>query len=218
MFLMRTACLLGLLGSTVFAVNDASAQQIYRIVGPDGRVTFSDKAPLEGNARAGASVAGQQAGDSGNSALPFELRQVASRYPVVLYSGPSCGPCGTGRSMLSDRGIPFTEKTISTNEDIAALGRLTGGSPTVPILTIGEQQLKGYSETEWAKFLDAAGYPKTSQLPAGYSGPPAAPLVVAQQPPSAKPKAAPAPAGPVAPAPAETEAAPAASNPAGIRF
>ena len=83
--------------------------------------------------------------------------------------------------MLSARGVPFTEKTVTSNEDVEALKRLAGAS-SVPFLTIGGQQLKGFSEVEWSQFLDAADYPKTSQLPASYRQPPATPLVAAQQP------------------------------------
>lgn len=215
MFSLRTCCFVVLLGlATVgcFSPGDARAQQIYRFVGPDGRMTFSDKPPLEPNARATVAPVVPLGAGTGDSALPFELRQVASRYPVLLYTGPGCAPCGAGRSMLSNRGIPFTEKTVTTNEDIDALGRLAG-VPSLPTLTIGAQQLKGYSEVEWTQFLDAAGYPKTSQLPAGYHTPPATPLVVAQEPQvpaRASAAAAPAPSPTPAPAPAD--------NPSGIRF
>jgi glutaredoxin len=213
MFSLRTCCFIGLLGlATIGALSpgDARAQQIYRIVGPDGQVTFSDKPPLEPSARATAAPSVPLAAGSADSALPFELRQVASRYPVLLYTGPACPPCGAGRSMLSNRGIPFTEKTVTTNEDIDALSRLAG-VPTLPVLAIGTQQLKGYSEVEWAQFLDAAGYPKTSQLPAGYRTPPATPLVVAQEPQ--------APARPTTATPADSPPPPApAEDPSGIRF
>jgi glutaredoxin len=215
MFLLRTCCFLSLLGLAVFNASDAPAQQVYRIVGPDGRVTFSDKPPLEPNAKASAATPSPAAGGSGDSALPFELRQVAGRFPVILYSGPACGPCVTGRSLLASRGVPFTEKTVITNEDIGALGRITG-VPTLPVLTIGQQQLKGFSEVEWTKFLDAAGYPTSSILPAGYSGPPATPLVVAQQPAPARATPAPEPPQPAGP-PSESPQRP-ADNPTGIRF
>lgn len=196
----------------------AAAQQVFRIVGPDGRVTFSDKPPETPNAKAapvGAS-GGAAAAARGGPALPFELRQVASRYPVVLYTGNNCAPCSGGRTFLSGRGIPFVEKTVISNEDIDALQRLSG-SASLPFLTIGGQQLRGFSEVEWTQFLDAAGYPKTSQLPAGYRNPPAGPLVAVQTrpadaapaPQATAPDAAPAPAAPAEPAP---------SNPAGIRF
>ena len=205
--------LTGLLAAAGFSSTDANAQQIYRITGPDGRVTFSDKPPLDRGVKATTAPSVQLPAASGLANLPFELRQVATRYPVTLYTAPGCAPCVAGRSLLSGRGVPFSENTVTTNEDIEALKRLAG-SASLPFLTIGGQQIKGFAEPEWVQFLDAAGYPKTSQLPGSYSPSPATPLVAAQDPqrPSAR-----------APAQAERAAAPAqapapAENPTGIRF
>ncbi|HYD76247.1 glutaredoxin family protein [Ramlibacter sp.] len=198
------------------AAGAAGAQQVYRIVGPDGRVTFSDKPPADVTAKVEpASAAAVSAATNGNAALPFELRQAASRYPVTLYTGPNCAPCASGRTYLSQRGIPFSEKTVTTAEDIAALDRLSGGAAALPLVTVGSQQLKGFSEAEWSQFLDAAGYPRTSRLPNGWRQPAATPLVVAQPLRAAAPTAAAEPA-PAAPAP--RPALPAGSNPAGIIF
>ena len=55
-----------------------------------------------------------------------ELRQVATRYPVVLYTGDNCAPCNSGRNLLNARGVPYTEKTVTTNEDAEALKRMAG--------------------------------------------------------------------------------------------
>jgi glutaredoxin len=193
----------------------AQAQAVYRIVGPDGRVTFSDQPPPPSAPVKGAAPVGKTTGNAaaGTAALPFELRAVVSRYPVTLYTGPNCNPCSSGRALLVGRGVPFTEKTISTNEDIDALQRMSGDS-SLPFMQIGSQQLRGFSDAEWGQFLDAAGYPKTSALPSGYTNPPAAPLVAAkkQEPPTEKPAAPAEPALPAAPV------APPGSNPAGIRF
>jgi glutaredoxin len=209
--------LAGLMAAAGFSSSDVNAQQIYRILGPDGRITYSDKAPLETSARPGAATAVPMPGAGApNSALPFELRQAAGRYPVTLYTGPGCDPCLAGRALLAGRGVPFTEKTVTTNEDIEALKRLAG-APSLPFLTIGGQQLKGFSEVEWVQFLDAAGYPKTSQLPASYTPPQATPLVSAQQT-EAPVQAAPQAARAAAPAPAPAPGAATADNPAGIRF
>jgi glutaredoxin len=187
-----------------------SAQQLYRIVGPDGRVTFSDQPPPpSSNAKVTTGRGGSFAESAGGAALPFELRSVAQRFPVTLYTSKDCAPCNAGRNMLSSRGIPFSERTVENNEDIDALRRLAG-EVSLPLATVGGQQMKGYSESEWTQFLDAAGYPKTSQLPTGYRNPAPSPLVA-----RAAPAAAPATAA--APAPASV-AAPAPSNPAGIRF
>ncbi|HSV36275.1 MAG TPA: glutaredoxin domain-containing protein [Ramlibacter sp.] len=173
---------------------------------------------MEANAKASTAPIVQVPGGSGNASLPFELRQAAARYPVTLYTSPGCGPCVFGRSMLSNRGIPFSERTVTSNEDIEALKRLAG-TATVPFLTIGSQQLKGFSESEWVQFIDAAGYPKTSQLPTSYRPSPATPLVAAQDP-QRPPLPAPEAARPATEPDAGRAAtpAPAADNPTGIRF
>ena len=208
------AGLSGLLAAGLLA--PVHAQQVYRIVGPDGKVTFSDKPPPASAAARVTTPSGGAGGGGASAGLPFELRGVAAKYPVTLYSGANCAPCSTARGYLSNRGIPFSERTISTNEDIDALQRLSG-STNMPLLTIGGQQLKGYSEAEWSQFLDAAGYPKTSQLPAGYRNGVTAPLVAAQAPRPAPAAPAPAPAAAPDPQPAPA-AGPSPSNPAGIRF
>ncbi|MEO8020306.1 glutaredoxin family protein [Polaromonas sp.] len=192
----------------------SQAQQVYRIVGPDGKVTFSDQPPpAASKAKVTAAGAGGAGGIS-TASLPFELRKVVGQYPVTLYTGANCAPCGSARSMLTTRGIPFAEKTVTTNEDTQALQRISGDA-SLPFLTIGSQQLKGFSDAEWTQFLDAAGYPKSSILPSSYIQTAATPLVIVAAPAAAPATAAARPQGPATPA---TPAAPPPSNPAGIRF
>jgi glutaredoxin len=194
------------------AAMGAQAQTVYRIIGPDGKVTFSDKPPANAEQGKIATTGTGAVAAASGTALPFELRQVAAKYPVTLYSGPDCAPCATGRALLSSRGIPFAERTVTTNEDIAALQRLAGES-SLPFLTIGGQRIKGYSDQEWTQYLDAAGYPKTSVLPASYKPAPATALVSLQKPvpvkAEPKPEVLPEPVVPSGPTP---------SNPAGIKF
>lgn len=199
----------------VVLASSAASAQIYRSVGPDGRVTYSDKPTAAATERAPASTA--DAAGAG-SALPYALRQTAQRYPVTLYTGSACAPCDSGRQLLMERGIPFAERSVASGADIEALQRLTGSS-NLPVLAIGTQQVRGYSSTEWNQYLDAAGYPRTSQLPRTWQQPPASPLAPAQVTASqtannTTPAATPAPASaqvPVTPAPTST-------NPAGLRF
>lgn len=200
----------------------SSAQQVYRIVGADGKVTFSDKPPSEANAKVTAGAAAPTGGIV-VSALPFELRQVASKYPVTLYTGDNCSPCALARAMLVTRGIPFAEKTVTTAEDSQALQRLSGDS-SLPFATIGGQQLKGFSDSEWTQFLNAAGYPASSVLPASYRQGAATPLVALVAAPAGKAVAADNGgvngSGPAAPARTLSRpVVPAPStNPSGIRF
>lgn len=195
----------------------AQAQQVYRIVGPDGKVTFSDQPPPD-TAKAAAPVARAASNTNAPATggrLPLELRKVASQFPVVLYSGKDCAPCDSGRNMLTSRGIPFAEKTVDNAESAAALKQLSGQS-SIPLLTIGAQQLKGYSDATWGQYLNAAGYPKESALPRGYRNPGATPLAEAKQ------AVAPAGNAPAAEAPDGAAAAerevPVAPTTSGIRF
>ena len=185
------------------------AQTLYRITGPDGRVTFADVPP--GDAKTVVPLAAGGGDSTPLSSLPYALRQAASRFPVVLYTGNDCAPCGSGRSLLLSRGIPFSEKTVTTADDAEALKRLAG-EPGLPVLTVGQQQLKGFASDSWSQYLDAAGYPPRSQLPVGYRQPAPTPLV--------PPKAAVVPAPVASPQPAAPSPAPAPnpSNPAGLRF
>jgi hypothetical protein len=115
--------------------------------------------------------------------------------------------------LLTTRGVPFSERTITTNEDRASLQRLTGDT-SLPLLTVGGQRIKGFSDVEWTQYLDAAGYPKTSALPATYRNAPASPLVAvaAAVKPAEKPSAAAAEPAYQPPPPTNP------SNPAGITF
>jgi len=199
------------------------AQGIYRIVGPDGRVTFSDQPPPADAAKATVLGAGGSAGANAVSSLPLALRQPTSRFPVTLYTGEGCRPCDTGRNLLNSRGIPYTEKTVNTAEDAAAFKRLTNET-ALPVLTIGAQKIQGFADAEWSQYLDAAGYPKSSMLPPNYRRA-AATALVAVQPLTATSGVAPAPVA--APAGSRTAPArnadevpidPSINNPSGIRF
>lgn len=216
---MNTRIALVIATLSLSAALPAAAQGVYRIVGPDGRVTFSDKPPPASNA-APAARAGSGSGSApGAAALPFELRQVVSRYPVILYTGNDCAPCNSGRNLLNARGIPYTEKTVTTPEDIEALKRLAGEA-SLPFLSIGTQRLRGFSDTEWTQYLNAAGYPAQSALPSSFRRAAPSPLVATTPAtPAGGGSPAAADAGAQAPTPpAEIPVEPPVNNPAGIRF
>lgn len=213
-------------GLGLLSLNAAFAQNVYRSVGPDGKVTFSDRPPSiqAPSARVG-STSTQATGASNSSVpLPFELRQIAAKFPVTLYTSSDCAPCASARNLLVGRGIPFNERTVTSNEDYAALQRLSG-STNLPFATIGGQQLLGFAETEWIKYLDVAGYPQQSLLPTGYQRPAPTPLVTLQaitpgkaaaaasNPPEPPPLQRPSPSPAIAP-----NGGTSPSNPAGIRF
>jgi glutaredoxin len=187
--------------------------QMYKSVGPDGRVTYSDTPPASAARQVEARPL--PSAGAGPSALPYALAQAAKAHPVTLYTSDQCPPCASARAFLAARGVPYAEKTVSSHADIAAL-RAAGGEAQLPFLTIGQAREQGFEEDAWNSALNAAGYPQTSQLPKTWSNPapqPAAPRLADK--PAATP-AARAP-GPSTPAPVEAPAA-AGKAPPGFRF
>ncbi len=181
------------------------AWALYKVVGPDGKVTYTDRPPLD--AKAESVKAGASSGPS-TAGLPYALARVVSRYPVLLITSAKCSACESARQLLTSRGVPFTEKTVNTPEDAQALSRQEG-TDQVPLMRIGGQQVLGFSANEWTSYIDAAGFPAQSLLPANYANPAPTPLapVTSKPEPVRPPKAEHS-----APLPSEGPA------PAGIRF
>jgi glutaredoxin len=189
----------------------AAAQ--YKVIGPDGRVTYTDRPPSDSGARVTTLKSGAvNEAPAPQDALPQDLRQAATRFPVTLYSAADCPPCEIARQLLVQRGVPFTEKLIVSEDDAAAMERVLGAR-TVPSLTIGSQALRGLSQTDWTAYLDAAGYPRESKLPKNWQAPAATPLAV-----RSRPRPASAPGAASAPAPSTPTATPPVVAPGGIRF
>lgn len=177
--LIPTRAWLGLVSACLFAFASAASAappegQIYKSVGAGGVTSYSDSAGASGASNA--TPLGPQPADSGNPPLPYALQQVAQRYPVSLYVTTACTACDAARAFLVTRGIPFDEKSITTPADDAALQQRTGAHD-LPVLAMGTKYLTGFTQTTWVTYLDAAGYPRISQLPIGWRAPPAAPLV-----------------------------------------
>jgi glutaredoxin len=184
-----------------------SAHALFKVVGPDGKVTYTDRPPPVEQGRA-TTVNRDGSSATTDASLPFALRQVMAKFPVTLYTAAKCDACDLGRALLVRRGIPFSERTASTDEDKAAWEKLVGGQEA-PVLKVGAQVMRGFSASAWEETLDVAGYSRTSQLPSNYKAAAAAPLVEPK--PAAKP-----------PVPAAAEAAPApvdqTANPNRIKF
>ena len=151
-------------------------QAQYKVVGADGKVTYTDRAPSPSEGRVSA-LGARAPAEAAEPDLPFELRQVAVKYPVTLYTTTgACDACSAARQLLKQRGVPYLERQATTSEDVDALEKLSGGRDA-PTLTIGAQVLRGLAHDAWNQYLDAAGYPRESKLPSTYQQRADAPVV-----------------------------------------
>jgi glutaredoxin len=157
----------------LFASVCASAQ-VYKWTDAQGTVHYSDTPPPAQKAnQIKTPSAGQGGKDSGQNgaprALPYELARAAKASPVTLYTTTqtACPGCEQGRSMLRARGIPYTEKTVNTDEDKEQLRQLSG-KLELPLLVVGSRKVAGFQDAAWQDALSAAAYPRSGQLPPGY--------------------------------------------------
>ena len=200
--------LLSSLGLVAIGMLAAPVAAQYKWRTPEGTTVYSDVPPPSGarlmNDRSEASderPAVSAGSTAPNPELPYELKVANGKFPVVLYTAPDCAPCTAAREHLSARGIPFGERTISTTADFEAFKAQGFSENSFPALTVGRETAVGFESGAYDRLLNAAGYPRTTRLPANYRQAAAEPMtrpeaqkmtVTVQQ---AKPAAAPAAPG-----------------------
>jgi glutaredoxin len=150
--------------------------QMYKWTDAQGTVHYTDTPPP---AQRASQIKTPSAGGSAQTALPYELARAVKANPVTLYTTTqaACAGCDQGRLLLRARGVPFTEKTVNTDEDKEQLRQLTG-KLELPLLVIGSRKLAGFQDAAWQDALSAAAYPRSAQLPRAYQY--AAPEAAAQ--------------------------------------
>ena len=203
------------IGSLLLAICATAAHaQLYKWTGPDGKVNYSDSPPPASASKV--ETKSLTIGDVSAGDFPFEVMEAMKNNPVTLYTTRNCIPCDDGRKHLKDRGIPFNEKTVTSNEDIAQLRKI-GGDTNLPMLVVGRLREHGYEPNAWNSALTSGGYPETSRLPRSYRQPPAEsvaprPVVETKTDRAASDRSAPS-------RPSATELPPATGNaPPGFRF
>jgi glutaredoxin len=134
----------------------AQAGELYRWVDSAGKVHYGDAPPpaVEADEK---KFSGPAESDTG---LSYATRRVMKSFPVTLYVADNCTDiCERARELLKQRGIPFDEKKLVTQEEIDAFKAASGGD-SVPALGVGRTIVNGFEAGRWHGELDIAGYPK----------------------------------------------------------
>jgi glutaredoxin len=196
------------LGLALLLCAAGAGAQMYKWTDAKGVVHFSDQPPA---GKTGKVETRPAAGGAGQVALPYVLAEAVRANPVLLYTTSNCNACDDGRALLRQRGIPFAEKTVKSNDDQQQL-KQAGSDGQLPLLVVGSHKRIGFEAGAWNEALSGAAYPKQTMLPANYQYPAAAAAAPAR--PLAR-NTAPEPdaaAGPKAAPP------PPADHPPGFRF
>lgn len=156
------------LGLALLLCAGAASAQMYKWVDANGKTHFTDMPP-PATAKT-AKVKGDTGSASAPDELPYALTRAMRSNPVTLYTTPSCAGCDSGRSYLKSRGVPFSEKTVTTAADEEKY-REAGGEGRFPFVLIGRSKLTGFQISAWDSTLAAATYPAKSVLPSSYRNP-----------------------------------------------
>ncbi|MES2743658.1 MAG: glutaredoxin family protein [Pseudomonadota bacterium] len=174
----------------------AASAQLYKWKDANGVTHFSDTPPAAGTGKVEL-----KSYDTGAPApeLPPELAEAVKNQPVTLYTSPACSGCDLARAMLQTRGIPFSEKTVNTSDDHAALKK-AGSDGKLPLLLIGRSKQIGFEQGTWDNALTLAAYPAQRMLPPTYQFPAPAPAARPREPVADKARPAKEAAKPAQPA------------------
>ena len=134
-----------------------SAQTVYKSIGPDGHVVYSDRAPTSGHLEKTMKFA-----DLPSSALPASaasfMEQFRRTHPadgaaaptpatggVTLYSAAWCGYCRKAKAWLAAKGVAYQDVDVDTPSGMAALAQSGSGGSGIPVLVAKGQSVKGFS-------------------------------------------------------------------------
>lgn len=131
------------------------AETLYKTVGPDGKVDYSDKPPADGKVEKTMQFNNLPSSEVPGPSLSYveQLRRfkasqakkpAAQGLDVVLYAASWCGYCRQARSYLAKKNIPFQEIDIDTPRGKESFAEVVGGGG-IPVLFAAGQRVNGYS-------------------------------------------------------------------------
>lgn len=77
---------------------------------------------------------------------------------LVLYRVPACDTCDQVEEFLTIRNLQFTETDVSMDIGLQEKVKQMAGELQVPVLTVGDKVIKGYSRTTMAQALTESGH------------------------------------------------------------
>ncbi len=136
----------------------ALTETMYKSVGPDGRVSYSDSAPANGTVEKTLTFTNlpatplpasviryrQELQKSLQNRLSSSAKSRESREGVQLFAAAWCGYCRKAKSYLAEKNIAYHEYDIDTPDGQLAFAQIGTGSG-IPLLLWQGKQTRGFS-------------------------------------------------------------------------
>ena len=144
------------------------AGTVYKSVGTDGKITYSDQPPSAGKVAKTLNLANLPATPLPDSVVRYrneleksmksrlaEARKAPDMNQTALLSAQWCGYCKQAKAYLSEKNIAYTEYDIDTPEGMKAMVE-SGGGGGVPVLLWHGQKIKGFSRAAYVSVFGAS--------------------------------------------------------------
>ncbi len=171
--------LLLLLGcATSFTV---CAQPLYKSIGDDGKVHYSDRPNGEGRIEKTIEVESLPSNQVPGLTHSYveQLRELkewqadyarknpgtqpAVRTGTVLYSAPWCGYCKLAKAYMAQRGIGYQEINVDTKAGKAEFIRMRERGGGIPLLVAADKKLGGFTPAAYDVFFANLKLPETKK-------------------------------------------------------
>lgn len=145
----------------------ANAATLYKSIGPDGEVVYSDQPPRSGKIEKTFNLSNLPATPLPDSVVRYRdelLKSMEKRLAdtgrpnskqPVIFTAKWCGYCRQALAYLRDKKIGYAEHDIDTPAGMQAFAA-TGASKGVPLLLVGEQKIRGYSRPAYDSLFSRA--------------------------------------------------------------
>ena len=156
----------------VVASAPLAAAQLYQWKDAQGKMVYSDQQPPPSVRNSQQKTFKGGVSEVGES---YATKTAREKNPITLYANACGAPCDQARQLLTERGVPFSNKDPQASPEAQAeLQKLTGRL-SVPVLVVGSDKVDGFETGQWQAILYRAGYPK-SALPGRKPAPAATPV------------------------------------------
>lgn len=124
---------------------------LYKVVGADGKISYTDQKPLAQSAKA------EKLDTRTYAATPMAARNenAAVAEKVTLFTAKSCQLCDEAKAYMASRRITYQEWDVDkSNYARAKLAEF--GADSVPVILVGREKMVGFSEARLDAMLNKA--------------------------------------------------------------